>query len=96
MKNINKMEVVMARMIEILDANGDNNWASALEKLRKQMAVDPSFVSAQIRGMYGGMGSLNDVVLYKNGQPLVMENNEFDDLRTELYGLCHKISYGQK
>lgn len=42
--------------------------------------------------MYGGMGSLNDIVLYKNGQPLIAENDEFDALRTELYNLCREIS----
>lgn len=34
------------------------------------------------------MGSLTDIVLYCNGQPLIDENNEFAELRTRLYELC--------
>jgi hypothetical protein len=29
------------------------------------------------------MGSLNDLVLHKNGQPLTKENDELDKLRTK-------------
>ena len=40
--------------------------------------------------MYGGMGSLNDIVLYVNGRLSIEENNEFDVLRAQLYDLCKK------
>lgn len=92
MKNIQKIETALARMAELLRIDGSSDWASALEKFRREIATDPVAISAQIRGMYGGMGSLNDIVLYKNGQPLIAENDEFDTLRTELYDLCREIS----
>jgi hypothetical protein len=34
------------------------------------------------------MGSLTDIVLYYDDQPLIDENNEFAELRTRLYELC--------
>lgn len=40
--------------------------------------------------MYGGMGSLSDIVLYLEGRPAVKENNEFEDLRERLYTLCSR------
>lgn len=79
-------------MAELLRIDGSSDWANALEKSRREIATDPVAISAQIRGMYGGMGSLNDIVLYKNGQPLIAENDEFDALRMELYNLCREIS----
>ena len=46
--------------------------------------------------MYGGMGSLNDVVLYRNGQPLIEENIAFSALKSELFDLCVELSaFGQ-
>ena len=38
--------------------------------------------------MYSGMGSLNDVVLSKDGKILKKENDNLDDLRERLYQLC--------
>ena len=79
-------------MAELLRIDGRNDWANALEKYHGEMANDPSVIAEKIRAMYGGMGSLNDIVLYKNGQLLIAENDEFDALRLELYKLCHEIS----
>jgi hypothetical protein len=38
-----------------------------------------------LKKLYGGMGSFNDIVLHKNGIPLIRENDELDDLRHKLY-----------
>jgi hypothetical protein len=40
--------------------------------------------------MYGEEGSLNDVVLHRDGQPLGKENDELDALRTQLLELCRR------
>ncbi|WP_420107405.1 DUF6966 domain-containing protein [Leclercia adecarboxylata] len=37
--------------------------------------------------LYGGMGSLNDLVLYRNGKVLMSENDELDQLRRDLFNL---------
>ncbi|MEC5408446.1 hypothetical protein VOM14_23120 [Paraburkholderia sp. MPAMCS5] len=89
MMDIQRTEVVLARMIALLKQGAASDWANALNRCLLQLANDPDSVRAQINAMYGGMGSLNDLVLYKNGQPLTQENNELDFLRTELYKLCH-------
>jgi hypothetical protein len=92
MKNIQNIETVLARMAELLRFGAFNDWANALEKFRGEIANAPSATVARILSMYGGMGSLNDLILHRNGQPLVAENVELDALRSELYQLCHKIS----
>ncbi|GAC1569313.1 MAG: hypothetical protein NVS3B3_23610 [Aquirhabdus sp.] len=69
-----------------------DEWANALEKFSKEIRISPDATAARILAMYGGMGSLNDLILYKNGQPSALENIELDALRSELYQLCHQIS----
>lgn len=88
MNNIQKMETILARMAELLRIGEDYDWASAFEKLREQIETDPDETAYRIRISYGGMGSLNDIVLHRDAQPLIAENDEFDALRMELYKLC--------
>ncbi|WP_106305867.1 DUF6966 domain-containing protein [Paraburkholderia sp. BL18I3N2] len=89
MMDIQRTEVVLARMIALLKNGAASDWANALNRCLLQLANNPDDVCAQINAMYGGMGSLNDLVLYRNGQPLIRENNELDALKAELYKLCH-------
>ena len=88
MKNIQEIEKVLARMAELFRTGERYEWAKVFEKLQEQIATDPVDTVLNIRHSYGGMGSLNDIVLHKNGQPLVAENDEFDALNTKLYKLC--------
>jgi hypothetical protein len=44
-----------------------------------------------ILSMYGAVGSLNDIVLYKKGQLLLRESSELDELRSDLYDDCKKL-----
>lgn len=90
MKSLNDIEVILTRMIELLRIGAFNNWAVALEEVKTGFEFDPKYSSLKLLSMYGGMGSLNDVVLYKDGQPLISENNELDSLRSALYELCKK------
>ena len=76
-------------MAELLRLSSRNDWAKTLEKCHEEIENAPNATAARIRSMYGGMGSLNDVVFYRNGQALAAENSEFDMLRSELYQLCH-------
>lgn len=91
MIKIKDIDILLKRMVELLRLGGVDDWANTFERLRDELAVDPEGVESKILSMYGGMGSLNDLVLYRNGQPLLAENNEFDALRTRLYESCQKI-----
>lgn len=90
MINIQDTQTTLTRMAELLRAGGIGDWAAALERLRHEVHEDPARASATILAMYGGMGSLNDLVLYRDGQPLAQENGELDALRSKLYSLCHE------
>ena len=78
-------------MIELLRVGGLNNLARSFEQIVGNLDNDASGAANQILGSYGGMGSLNDIVLYAGSRPLAKENNEFDALRSKLYDLCLEL-----
>lgn len=84
------IERVLEKIAQLLRQSMHNDWANALEKFHSEIEASESITIANILAMYGGMGSLNDLVLYKDGQPLAPENTEFDALRSQLYLLCRE------
>ena len=87
-----KLENILAEMATLLRSYGNETWAEAFSRLSKEVHIDPAGVLSEIRRMYGGMGSLSDIVLYTpNGSLLPLENNRFDALRHELYQLSRAI-----
>jgi len=79
---------LLARMVELLRFGGIDAWADSLERSRKKLTKNIELEKNTILSMFGGMGSLSDLVLYRDGKPLVKENNEFDELRKKLYAIC--------
>lgn len=88
MTKLQEIELLLGRMVDLLDLAALTDWASALKGHREALGAAPDITQARILAMYGGMGSLNDLILYRDGQPLPRENNEFDELRIRLYALC--------
>jgi hypothetical protein len=87
MTNVNEIQSVLRRMGELLVLSGLDHWANAITHLVSKADEGYAVVRPEIRRMYGGMGSLNDIVLYKDGHVLASENDEFDALRERLYEL---------
>lgn len=82
--------MTLSRMAELLRLGNVNDWANAIEQLSYEMANDPDVTIGKITSLYGGMGSLNDIVLHKDRVPLMKENNEFATLKSKLFDLCHE------
>jgi hypothetical protein len=91
MINVQELVLVLTRMTELLRLGSRGNWGDALEKHRSALSTDLTATASRILAMFGGMGSLNDVVLYKDGQPMGNENRELDSLRSRLYDLCRGL-----
>jgi hypothetical protein len=72
-------------IITILSLNDEDSWAKIFEKLGFELDVDYESSIYSLKKLYGGMGSFNDIVLHKNGIPLIRENDELEDLRHKLY-----------
>jgi len=93
---MNKMVHLLQKISEIMANNGQANRAALLTKCftklqnNQELINDPNFIR-EIMNLYGGMGSFFDVVLYKDGKPLIQENNKLSRLTSELYDFCIEL-----
>lgn len=85
-KSVEIKEILSEMAFLLADCNV-NDWSNILLRLHSYIDDDPQDAIYRILNLYGGMGSLNDLVLCKNGQILQTENDIFDELRTRLYEL---------
>jgi hypothetical protein len=90
MNNQEKTQEVIERMVELLRAGGEADWAHLLLRIGAAFRDDQVAATSDLLKLFGGLGSLNDVVLYAAGQPQFDENVEFGKLRSLLYDLCHR------
>lgn len=81
----NEIKKTVIEIANILSSNDEISWAKAFEKLGYELDIYYESSIDSLKGFYGGMGSFNDIVLHKNGIPLIQENDELDDLRHKLY-----------
>ncbi|MFK3710381.1 DUF6966 domain-containing protein [Leclercia adecarboxylata] len=77
----------MERMATLLELGGYAEWSASIFKLAKKYEIDPDDTKYIFLNFYGGMGSLNDLVLYRNGKVLMDENEEMEQLRSDLFKL---------
>lgn len=89
MINTHSIEDAMTRLSAVLRKAAQVRWADLIDSIRQELAEDPDQAISRTLRLYGGAGSLNDVVLYRDGQPLFQENQELDALRTRLFDLIH-------
>ena len=82
-----EIKAVLIVMANLLSECNLNEWSNLLQRLSVYIDDDPEEAIYNIRTLYGGQGSLNDLVLYKNGKLLYKENDRFDELRENLYNL---------
>ena len=66
-------------------------WGTSLRRLLSEYAVNPNEAKADIRRLYGGMGSFNDVILQDANGPLRSKNDVLDRLRSELYSASREL-----
>lgn len=91
MSTIDRISIILKRMTELAHRGKSSNVGESLGRAAARFERDHKEGAHTIVGMYGGMGSLNDVILYEGNKPLCDENEEFDVLRTELYELCQSL-----
>ena len=81
----NEIKKTVTDIIKILSSNDEDAWAKTFGKIAIGLDADYESSIYLLRKLYGGMGSFNDIVLHKNGKPLIQENDELEDLRHKLY-----------
>lgn len=72
-------------MATLLKLHGDNGWAEQVERCRSSIAQSDYHGVDRLLRLYGGMGSLNDVVLQSGGIAPAEDNERFNALRTDAW-----------
>lgn len=91
-----RAEVILEELAGLLFAeNNASPWGRKLHSLAQKKTLHAEDFRSQIKGLYGGMGSLNDIVLFSsNGKVDREANRAFSALKEELYQLVSPHSSG--
>ncbi|KAH0444371.1 DUF6966 domain-containing protein [Paraburkholderia fungorum] len=81
----------------LLRSYGQVHWADWLAKDARLIRLHDGFGVEHLLSAYGGMGSLNDVVLQRIGGGASVlvphdDNERFDELRCEIYELAKRLN----
>lgn len=84
--DLEKAERYLFEMGDLLESSGHAlSWARRLKALAGKKTMHPDDFRSQIKGLFGGMGSLNDLVICDSQGKLDRDLNiKFDDLRHKL------------
>ena len=85
------LAATLAEMSAVLRVYGDEFWAAHLDRCRIRLEHADFRGVVMLRDLFGGMGSLNDVVLQRDGRMPVADNDRFDLLRGKAGELCGRF-----
>lgn len=69
----------------------DGFWAGHVRRAADEVAKSDAHGVQRFLALFGGMGSLNDVVLHRDGKPLPVENDQLANLRSKAWVLAHNL-----
>lgn len=87
--DVPEIQAVLTEMAVLLRTAEEESWVRSLERARALFNESPVAAKSDVLYMFGGAGSLSDLVLYRAGQPLTAENRSLSMLRRRLYSLLH-------
>lgn len=80
-----KIQKLLFSIHLLLLENEQQEWAKRIELFSKQLDVDYKKTLLEVKGIFAGAGSFNDLVLHKKSEMLKSENNELNMLQDKLY-----------
>lgn len=91
--NVEKLRETLKALERVFISAESTFWTNVMhtwlvELANSQTPVDVSHLARRIIHMYGGMGTFNDVLIYKNGAYPRALNEDLDLLRNELYEIA--------
>lgn len=82
----------LLRRIEVqLATNDAADWAIIVGRCRFAVEKSDAWGLHGFLGMCGGMGTLNDVVLHRDGKMLTTENDQLHEMLEEAWRLGEKL-----
>lgn len=71
----------------------DDFWAAHVRRAADEVSNSDAHGVERFLGLFGGMGSLNDLVLHCEGKPLLLENDQLDALRSRSWALANNLRH---
>jgi hypothetical protein len=71
----------------------DDFWAAQVRKAADEVANSDAHGLQRFLGFFGGMGSLNDLVLQREGKPLGWENVQLGALTRKAWDLAEGLKH---
>ena len=68
-------------------------WAAHVRASADEVANSDAHGLRRFLGLFGGVGSLNDLILHRDGTPLLVENDELDALRASAWAKAHALRH---
>ncbi|MQB29778.1 DUF6966 domain-containing protein [Rhizobium rhizogenes] len=78
----------------LLQDNDANFWAIKIGRCRRSAENSDEWSVHCFLGLFGGMGSLNDLVLHQNGKPLGQENDKVHALLEKAWRVGKELVTG--
>ena len=88
MNEIQTIQSILSEIAGVFRNSDLASWAKTFQDFYVEIGVEPNAVTRKILSLYGGMGSFNDIVIYRSGIALKKENSYMDALREQLFDLC--------
>ncbi|WP_425275412.1 DUF6966 domain-containing protein [Sphingomonas aurantiaca] len=90
--DVARLAETLEAMTTLLKLHGDNRWAEQVERCRSSIAQSDYHGVDRFFCLYGGMGSLNDVILQSGGVTPAEDNERFDALRTDAWKQANALA----
>jgi hypothetical protein len=76
----------------LLSKHGEVHWAEQITRCLSSVERSDAFGLHRFLSFFGGMGSLNDILLYRNGTLLTSENEQLHRLLGRAWEIGHRLS----
>lgn len=72
------------------------HWAGSVGRCARVVDQSDAYGVEQFLRLFGGMGSLNDLVLWRDDDPLKAENEKLDELRSRAWTIANSLAHERR
>jgi len=96
-----RLRALLADTVELLEQHGEHHWSEALRTHLERVDENVGGAETAVLGLYGGMGSFNDLVIHPiNGHTVAVDevgpvNDKLSALRSAIWTEAVALRSGQ-
>lgn len=89
--DVARLANLLHKLEQHLATNGAEQWATSISRCRASVEKSDAWGLHAFLGMFGGMGSLNDLVLQRDNEMLTAENESLQVLLSDAWSLATRL-----